>query len=107
MKTFEDFREEHPNIGAFVSIKSDGIAKVAIANMFFCEKLGKAVMKNKKFRAVLEYDPEELNSTFYVEFDEPGIHLDASPGKEPGDVDAKRMAYDLHKILSSTLNKNS
>ena len=76
MKTFEEMREEHPNIEAFVSIKTEGVNKAALANMTFCEKIGQAVMKNKKFRAVLEYDPEELNSTFFIEFDEPDILLE-------------------------------
>ena len=91
MKTFEEIRKEHPNIGAVVSIKSDGICKASLANMIIFEKIGEAVLKNKKFRAVLEYDPEELNSTFYIEFDEPGILLEVLKAQPEEDLPAKEQ----------------
>lgn len=98
MKTFEEFREEHPNVGAIVSIKSDGVKKDALVNSVFCEKIDQAILKNKKFRAVLEYDPEELNSTFYIEFDEPGILLEVYPTKE----EAKQASQERVQSLSKS-----
>lgn len=41
-----------------VSIRTDGLQHAILANSVIFERLANAVLKNKKFRAVLEYDPE-------------------------------------------------
>lgn len=77
-ETIGRFRElrNDANMGFLSSVKTEGVHQGAIVNMHYCKAIGEAVLKNKKFQAVLEYDPEADNALFYIKFDEPGIHLE-------------------------------
>ena len=53
-----------------MTIHTRELADAILAGAAVQEKLRAAVLKNKKFRAVLEYDPEG-RSYFFIRFDEP------------------------------------
>lgn len=67
---------DDPKVGFVSAADSDIIEKGGMIGMCYLKAFCGAVMKNKKFRAVLEYDPEEKKSVFYITFDEPGIRLE-------------------------------
>lgn len=71
----EELRKDK-TIAALSAADTKSISQGAIINMYYCKAIGKAILKNKKFRAVLEYDPESKKSVFYIKFDEPGIRLE-------------------------------
>ena len=98
---------DDPKVGAIVSIKTHGVNNAALTNMIICEKIGQAVMKNKKFRAVLEYDPEALNSTFFIEFDEPGIFLEVLKAHSEEDLPAKKQTGNADGSCQSHIDKNA
>lgn len=81
------------------------ISQGAIFNMYHSKAIGEAVLKNKKFRTVLEYDPENEKSLFYIKFDEPGVRMEVYPTKEAAEQVSKERikAFPPGATINKTL----
>lgn len=98
--------EEVPTI---VSIQSKAYGHAILADAQIKQMLRKAVLANKKFRAVLEYDPEG-KTYFFIKFPEPntspeGRDILQKALQGQGKYDGKPRAGDSCKnFLSGRLN---
>ena len=68
-KREEELRQDK-SITAITVADTTTITQGAAISTYLCEAVGEAIHNNKKFRAVLEYDPECKKSVFYIKFDE-------------------------------------